>query len=65
MEEHFSRNPRLVSTLFQFGYIEELGLGVDFMIEAMANAGQQPPKFEAKPHSFTVKLFNNLSLIHI
>ena len=29
VEEHFSRNPRLVHGLFQWGFIEELGLGVD------------------------------------
>ncbi|HLA45408.1 MAG TPA: ATP-binding protein, partial [Aggregatilineales bacterium] len=27
VDEHFSRNPRMVSGLFQWGYIEELGLG--------------------------------------
>ncbi len=25
VDEHFSRNPRIVSGLFQWGYIEELG----------------------------------------
>ena len=29
VEEHFSRNPRIVNGLFQWRYIEELGLGVD------------------------------------
>jgi ATP-dependent DNA helicase RecG len=27
VDEHFSRNPRIVAGLFQWGYIEELGLG--------------------------------------
>ncbi len=58
VEEHFSRNPRLVSGLFQWGYIEELGLGIDQMIEEMVQAGHEPPKFHAKPHSFTVTLNN-------
>ncbi len=58
VEEHFSRNPRMVSGLFQWGYIEELGLGIDKMIETMKNAGHQPPHFDAKPYSFTVKLYN-------
>jgi len=39
VEEHFSRNPRLVHGLFQWGYIEELGLGVDKMIDDMLAAG--------------------------
>ncbi|MGC8838840.1 MAG: ATP-binding protein [Anaerolineae bacterium] len=58
VEEHFSRNPRLVSGLFQWGYIEELGLGIDRMIEAMVGAGHPPPHFRATPYSFTVTLYN-------
>ena len=58
VEEHFSRNPRLVRALFYWGYIEELGIGVDRMIEAMVRAGHPPPRFEAKPYSFSVILRN-------
>jgi ATP-dependent DNA helicase RecG len=58
VEEHFSRNPRLVSGLFQWGYIEELGLGIDRMIEEMVQLGHPPPRFKDQPHSFTVTLFN-------
>jgi ATP-dependent DNA helicase RecG len=58
VEEHYSRNPRLVNGLFQWGYIEELGLGVDRMIEDMVKAGHPPPVFEAKTHRFTVTLQN-------
>ncbi len=58
VEEHYSRNPRIVNGLFQWGYIEELGLGVDRMIEDMVNAGHLPPKFEAKSHRFSVILYN-------
>lgn len=56
VEEHFSRNPRIVNGLYQWGYIEELGLGIDRMIEEMVGAGQPPPKFQATPYSFTVTL---------
>lgn len=56
VDEHFSRNPRLVSGLYQWGFIEELGLGIDRMIEEMVDAGHAPPKFEATPHSFKVVL---------
>lgn len=56
VEEHFSRNPRIVNGLYQWGYIEELGLGIDLMIEEMAQAGQIPPKFKATDYSFTVTL---------
>lgn len=57
-DEHFSRNPRLVNGLFQWGYIEELGLGIDRMIEVMEQAGHQPPNFDARPYSFAVSLQN-------
>jgi ATP-dependent DNA helicase RecG len=58
VDEHFSRNPRLVSGLYQWGYIEELGLGVDLMIEEMVRAGHPPPQFKDTPYSFTVTLKN-------
>jgi ATP-dependent DNA helicase RecG len=58
IEEHFSRNPRLVQGLFQWGYIEELGLGVDRMIEDMVAAGHPSPKFNATPYNFTVTMSN-------
>jgi ATP-dependent DNA helicase RecG len=58
VEEHYSRNPRIVNGLYQWGYIEELGLGVDRMIEDMMKAGHPKPQFEAKTHRFTVILFN-------
>lgn len=57
-DEHFSRNPHIVNGLFQWGYIEELGLGIDRMIEVMAQAGHQPPNFDARPYSFAVTLNN-------
>jgi len=57
-DEHFSRNPRIVNGLFQWGYIEELGLGIDRMIEVMEQAGHQPPNFDARPYSFAVTLQN-------
>ncbi len=60
VEEHFSRNPRLVAGLFQWGYIEELGLGIDRMIEEMLEEGHSPPEFVAKPYAFTVRLFNTI-----
>jgi ATP-dependent DNA helicase RecG len=58
VDEHYSRNPRIVDGLFQWGYIEELGLGVDRMIDDMVSAGHVPPEFDATPNRFTVKLYN-------
>jgi ATP-dependent DNA helicase RecG len=59
VDEHFSRNPRIVNGLFQWGYIEELGLGVDLMIQDMVNAGHPPPQFRAQEYAFTV-VFENV-----
>ena len=56
VEEHFSRNPRLVNGLFEWGYIEQLGLGIDRMIEEMVQAGHPAPEFRPTPYSFTVSL---------
>lgn len=61
VEEHFSRNPRLVNSLYYWGYIEELGLGIDRMIEEMVQTGHQPPEFRDAGYSFTVTLFNKPS----
>ena len=58
VEEHFSRNPRIVAGLFQWGYIEELGLGIDRMIEEMLQHGHPAPEFKATPYSFGVTLRN-------
>jgi ATP-dependent DNA helicase RecG len=60
VEEHFSRNPRIVAGLYQWGYIEELGLGVDLMIDEMVRAGHPPPSFKDSPYSFGVGLYNVL-----
>ena len=56
VEEHYSRNPRLVAGLFQWGFVEELGLGIDRMIEEMVADGRPPPAFLATPYSFKVTL---------
>lgn len=58
VDEHFSRNPRIVNGLFQWGYIEELGLGIDRMVEVMEQGGHLPPSFDARPYSFAVTLHN-------
>ncbi len=57
VEEHYSRNPRIVNGLYQWGYIEELGLGIDQMIEDMVAGGHLAPEFSAT-EVFTVKLLN-------
>ncbi|NLG52332.1 MAG: transcriptional regulator, partial [Chloroflexi bacterium] len=60
LEEHYSRNPRLVRGLFYWGYIEELGQGVDIMYEAMRREHHPAPEFRDTGRSFTVTLFNEV-----
>ncbi|MEA3337961.1 MAG: ATP-binding protein [Chloroflexota bacterium] len=65
VEEHFSRNPRIVNGLYHWNYIEELGLGIDKMIEAMVQAGHPQPLFNATPHSFAVTLSNQREHVRV
>lgn len=58
IEEHYSRNPRVVQGLYHWGYIEELGLGIDRIYEEMAAAGHPAPRFESTQYNFKVTLSN-------
>jgi ATP-dependent DNA helicase RecG len=56
VQEHYSRNPRLVRGLYYWGYIEELGLGMDIVYDAMRRDRHPEPELRATPRSFTVTL---------
>ncbi|NLD43916.1 MAG: transcriptional regulator [Chloroflexi bacterium] len=58
LDEHYSRNPRLVRGLFYWGYIEELGQGVDIIYEAMRRDHHPAPEFRDTGRVFTVTLYN-------
>lgn len=58
VDEHYSRNPRIVNGLFQWQYIEELGLGVDHMFSEMARTGLPAPVFDVSAHRVKVVLYN-------
>ncbi len=58
LDEHYSRNPRLVRGLYYWGYIEELGQGVDIMYEAMRREHHPAPEFRDTGRSFTVTLLS-------
>ncbi|MHB0856971.1 MAG: ATP-binding protein [Anaerolineae bacterium] len=58
LEEHYSRNPRLVRGLYQWGYIEELGQGIDIIYEAMQRDHHPSPGLRDTGRSFTVTLHN-------
>ena len=56
LEEHYSRNPRIVRGLYYWGYIEELGQGIDIICEAMRREHHPSPEFRDTGRSFTVTL---------
>lgn len=65
LEEHYSRNPRLVRGLYYWGYIEELGQGIDIIIDAMRREHHPPPDFREGERSFTVTLANTIDQIEL
>ena len=58
LDEHYSRNPRIVRGLYHWGFIEELGLGIDLMYSELMRHGHPPPEFSATGHRFAVKMYN-------
>lgn len=56
LDEHYSRNPRLVRGLYYWGYIEELGQGMDIIYEAMHRGHHPSPELRDTGRSFTVTL---------
>ena len=56
VEEHFSRNSRVVKGLYEWRYIEELGLGVDLIYSLMQQQGHPPPEFKADQNTVVVTL---------
>ncbi|MFH1085964.1 MAG: ATP-binding protein [Chloroflexota bacterium] len=63
--EHYSRNPRLVRGLFYWGYIEELGQGVDIIYAAMEREHHPPPEFRDSGRGFTVVLSNAVDAVQL
>jgi ATP-dependent DNA helicase RecG len=61
-EEHYSRNPRMMSVLKLLRVVEEYGEGVDRMIDEMEARLMPPPAFLPTAHSVTVLLFNRTPL---
>ncbi|MDH3442600.1 MAG: putative DNA binding domain-containing protein [Deltaproteobacteria bacterium] len=55
---HFSRNPLIVRTLADMGYLREIGEGVPRMFEEMEQHGLQPPEFSTEGFFLVVTLRN-------
>jgi len=58
LDEHYSRNPRLVRGLYHWGYIEELGQGVDIIYDAMRREHHPDPEFREAGPGLIVTLRN-------
>lgn len=63
LDEHYSRNPRLVRGLFYWGYIEELGQGVDIIYGTMRREHHPDPDFRDTGRNFTVVLNNRVDWV--
>jgi len=55
---HFSRNPLLVRTLADLGYLREMGEGIPRMFQEMEHHGLRPPEFSTEGFFFSVTLRN-------
>jgi ATP-dependent DNA helicase RecG len=55
---HFSRNPLIVRTLADLGYLREIGEGIPRIFQEMESHGLHPPEFSAEGFLFTVTLRN-------
>jgi len=56
LTESYARNPRVADILRDLGYVERHGLGIDNMIQSMADAHLPAPEFSNTDTSFTVTL---------
>jgi len=57
-QSHYSRNPRIARVLTEFGFVRELGEGIDRMIEEMSSFGLEEPQFQEVGYSVVVTLRN-------
>ena len=57
LEQQYSRNPRIVRVLFEMGYIEEVGMGMDNVYRWLAEASQPEPALRDTGASFIITLY--------
>ena len=57
LEQQYSRNPRIVRVLFEMGYIEEIGMGLDNVYRWLAEAGQSEPALRDTGGSFIITFY--------
>lgn len=62
LQERFSRNAAIVQVLFDMGFIERLGYGIDRIVRSLTENQLPPPKFEETPAGFKLTLYNRLQV---
>lgn len=60
-DERFSRNATIVQVLFDLGFIERLGYGINRIIRSMVEAGLPPPEFAETAAGFKITLYDNIA----
>ncbi len=60
LQERFSRNAAIVQVLFDMGFIERLGYGIDRIVRSLAENRLPAPEFEETPAGFKLTLYNRL-----
>ena len=63
VEEHFSRNSRVVKGLYEWKFIEELGLGIDRIYSLMQEEGHPLPEFKADEKTVVVTLRRGVGIV--
>ena len=58
---HFLRNPRIARVMNDFGFVQELGEGVDRIYDEMASLGLPPPIFQEREGSVVLTLENDIA----
>lgn len=52
-----SRNPVILSILYESGYVEAIGQGIDTVVTVLAREAMEPPRFEDSESFFRVMVF--------
>lgn len=55
---HFSRNPKIVQFLHEYGYLQELGEGVDRLFDVMKAAGLPEPEYRVDAFMLYASIYN-------
>jgi ATP-dependent DNA helicase RecG len=57
LAEQRSRNPTVLSILYEAGYVEAFGQGLDTVVEVLEQEGRPPPQFHDTGASFIVTVY--------